>query len=95
MKKTYEIDLVKNTIYNYEILVKKGEYSEAKDYVVLGTGFAEIELFDKESVTLAEVKSLEDMKQKLQADAQVAIEKIEEKIQSLLAIGHDPQDKNK
>jgi hypothetical protein len=35
------------------------------------------------------------MKQKLQADAQVAIEKIEEKIQSLLAIGHDSQDKNK
>tara|TARA_R110000823_G_scaffold203928_2_gene334935 strand:- start:163 stop:444 length:282 start_codon:yes stop_codon:yes gene_type:complete len=89
MKKSYEIDLVKNIKYDYEITVPKGSYNDSVDYVLLGIGTAEIYMIEKENINLAEVKLLKDMKKKLQADAQIAIEKIEEKIQSLLAISHD------
>ena len=58
-------------------------------YVVAGKGTATITLMDHADVVNAQIEALEKAKQLAQAECQQKLAKIDEKIQSLLAITHD------
>lgn len=85
-----EVFLTKSINSGYEHIsdtnLAEGCFSE--EYILIGKGTATIEIDDSD-VTEKVVACLNRQKQKLIADHVVEIEKLDEKIQSLLAIGHD------
>lgn len=91
MKRTIEISLYKNIAYGYETYRIAGELDNSPEHIALGSGFAEIEIIDNEAATVAEVEKLREIKSKTLAEQCLVIERIDDKIQSLLAIGHEVQ----
>lgn len=91
MKKTIEVDLLKGIEYGCETLANKGCLGPDCGYIVLGTGTATIDMIDEKDAALAEVDLLQKAKQALMAKNELAIEAIDDKIQKLLAIGHEAQ----
>jgi len=88
MLTTFSIEIYQHINYGYTVIAKKGFYNKADtDYVLTATGTATIKELEEKDQQLAAVEQLRLKKQKLQADTEIALEKIDERIQSLLAIG--------
>ena len=84
--KQMEVFLIKSIKYDYEHL--SAEQSLGDDYALLGSGTATITMLPEDEVVKTQVDALKAIKQAIQAKCQIEIESIDEKIQSLLAIGH-------
>jgi hypothetical protein len=86
--KTMDVFLHKSVQYGSESIMKQEDMTEF-GYVLLGKGTTTITMLDHSEVVAKEVESLKAAKQLMNADHQVKLEKIDEKIQSLLAISHE------
>lgn len=86
MSKQIKIWMIKSIEYGTELIIDY-DPSRMSDYIVLGEGFAEITPTDTDP-HLTEAEALERKKSDMMADHELAIEKIDERIQSLLAISH-------
>ena len=85
--KQMKVFLLKSIKYDYERL--SAEQSLGDDYALIGSGTATITMLPKDEVVKNQVDALKAAKQVIQANCQLEIESIDDKIQSLLAIGHD------
>jgi|GEM_PF-4116327 len=61
----------------------------ADEYILIGTGMATINMLPSVDVNQSQIALLQKNKQAIQAKCQVQIESIDDRIQSLLAIGHE------
>jgi len=86
--KQIKVFLYKNTKFEFES-VSSEDMSFSNDYMLLGVGTATIDMLPDTDVAQNYIDSLEKSKQKVLAYCQLEIESIDDKIQSLLAIGHD------
>ena len=85
--KQMKVFLLKSIKYDYEHL--SAEQSLGDDYALIGSGTATITMLPKDEVVKTQVDALEKSKNMVLANCQLEIESIDDKIQSLLAIGHD------
>jgi hypothetical protein len=85
-----KIEIYKHIIHGYTVMAEEGFYSKRDtDYVLTATGTAEFEDVPEKNQQLAAVEQLRQKKQLIMAETEITLEKIEEKIQSLLAIAQD------
>ena len=89
--KQMEVFLINNIRHGFET-VSLTDMEGCEDYVLLGSGMATINMLPNGEVTQAQIDALNASKQSIQAKCQVEIESIDDRIQSLLAIGHDGED---
>ena len=61
----------------------------ANDYTLLGTGTVTINMIGQKEVVLSQIEKLKASKKTIRANCQLEIESIDDRIQSLLAIGHE------
>ena len=61
----------------------------ANEYILVGSGMATINMLDSVDVNQSQIALLRKNRQTIQAKCQVEVESIDDRIQSLLAIGHD------
>jgi hypothetical protein len=88
--KTINIEMYKHIIHGYTVITEEGFYSKKDtDYVLTATGTGEFEDVSEKDQQLAAVEQLRQKKQSIMAQTEITLEKIEEKIQSLLAIAQD------
>jgi len=85
--KQMEVFLLKSIKCGFELF--HTDQSLGEDYVLIGSGTATITMLPKEEVVKNQVDALEKSKNMVLANCQLEIESIDDKIQSLLAIGHD------
>ena len=77
--------LTKNTEYDYETVFKVGVLPE--DHIIISKPLeVEFELLSDADIVNAEIGALKELAKGALADAQVRVNAIEDKIQSLLAI---------
>lgn len=88
--KEFNIEMLKSIKYHYTIIAEEGKYGkDDTDYIVVARGTATMKPVSEQDENLEEIEKLCLLKVKLQADTEVQLEKIEGKIQSLLAIEYD------
>jgi hypothetical protein len=88
--KEFNIEMLRHTKYGYTVIAEKGKYGkDDAEFVLVARGIAIMQPVPENEQQLEEIEKLCLQKVKLQADTEVQIEKIEERIQSLLSIGHD------
>jgi len=85
--KQMEVFLLKNIKCDFEII--HTDQKLGADYALIGSGTTTITMLHKEEVVKNQVDALEKSKNMVLANCQLEIESIDDKIQSLLAIGHD------
>ena len=90
MSEQREVFLFKSLRSDYEAIFATdvSEYLEDQ-YVLLGSGMATIEMLDPIVVTQNQITVLRKSKQTIQAKHQLELELIDDRIQSLSAIGHE------
>ena len=64
----------------------------ADEHILIGTGMATINMLPSVDLNQSQIALLQKNKQAIQANCQVQIESIDDRIQSLLAIGHDGEE---
>ena len=87
--KQVEVFLLKNVKHGFETVHTNNMSINCKDYVLLGKGMTTLHLLSHTEANRAEIKALENSRQEIQAKCQLEIESIDDRIQSLLAIGHE------
>lgn len=87
--KQMEVFLLKNIKYGYELVHTEPKLGAGNDYAVLGSGIVTIKMLPLEEVVKKQVNALEKSKNIVLAKCQLEVESINDRIQSLLAIGHD------
>ena len=87
--KQLEVFLFKSIKYDHELFHTDQNLGEGNDYALLGSGTVTIKMLPKDEVVKTQVDALEKSKNMVLANCQLEIESIDDKIQSLLAIGHD------
>jgi len=90
--KQVEVFLLRNIQFDLEMMHTKPELGSAGEYVVLGSGTVTITMLPKAEVANNQVDALKKSKQMVLAKCQLEIESIDDRIQSLLAIGHDGEE---
>jgi hypothetical protein len=86
--KTIKVWMYKTNYANR--IISDFEFSDDPDYILMGTGGAVIEMLPDEEIVKAQVESLERQIDETRTEAAVKIRKLEEAIQSLLSITHQP-----
>ena len=87
--KQMEVFFLKSIRFGYEVIHTDQYLGEGTDYALLGSGTATITMLPEEEVVKKQVDALEKSKQVVLAKCQLEVESIDDKIQSLLAIGHE------
>jgi hypothetical protein len=89
MQKTFNIEVYRHINYGYTVIVKECDhYKDNAEYVLIATGTATTEDEAQETVLNAQIDALKSAKREVQANCEIMLEKLEEEIQSLLAIAH-------
>jgi len=89
--KQVEVFLFNNIKHGYEI-VCCSDMKGCGDYVLLGSGMATFNMLSVVDVNRVQIDALNASKKEIQAQCQIEIESIDDRIQSLLAIGHDGEE---
>jgi hypothetical protein len=86
--KTVKVYKYKNIKVNYDFISDYEKHADT-EHVLLGVGEAVIELLPQETVVNMHIEALKSAKKEVQANCEVMLEKLDEKIQSLMAISHE------
>ncbi len=89
--KTKRVEVFLHTDANggsYEALF--GSDMSEHGYVVIGKGFCEVDLIPHAEIVAKQIETLQGVKEKVMAEAHHKVIQIDEKIQRLLAITHQP-----
>lgn len=86
--KQIEVFLLNNIKHGFET-VSFSDLKDCDDYVLLGSGMATFNMLPAVDVNQSHIALLKKNRQEIQAKCQVEIESINDRIQSLLAIGYD------
>ena len=86
MEKTVKVNYYHMTKYG-GFAATSADMSGAEGYVLIGTGEAIIQLLPQKNVVNAQIDALKSAKSDIRASCDKSLQELDDKIQSLLAIG--------